>query len=184
MKSVAIAATSLALALAAALSPEVSAIERLEVTNAAGVCQGALPNFETNLRKRPSGIVNVSTTTNAFVSCSTTQNFFPPEGAGNAEALGIVLTNPTAAPVTVACTMVAGLNYAGFMSPMQFPKSFEIPAGDAFEATWDSDDNGGDPLPGSLNVSCNLPAGVEISSVYWYNPEDGTAAIEVAPPAP
>lgn len=176
-----IAVSALASAvLFAALSPQASAIERLEITNATGLCQGALPNFESNLRKRPSGVINVSST-NAFVSCSTTQNFFPPAGAGPAESLGVVLTNPTAAPVTVACTMVAGLNYVGFMSPMQYPKSFTVPAGQSFEGQWTvQGDNAGQPFPASLNLSCNLPSGVEISSVYWFSPEDGTAAI--APP--
>ena len=179
-----IAVSALASAvLFAALSPQATAIERLESTNATGVCQGALPNFETSLRKRPSGLINVSTTTNSFDSCSTTQNFFPPDGGGSATALGVVLTNPTGAPVTVACTMVAGLNYVGLFSPVQYPKSFEVAAGSSVEGQWTTvDDNDGEPFPASLNLSCNLPAGVEISNVYWYNPEDGTAAVEVAPP--
>lgn len=173
MKSVALFTASLVCA--AAFIPQASAIERLELTNAAGVCQGALPNFETNLRKRPAGIINQSTS-NAFISCSTTQNFFTPEGASSAQALGITLTNPTTAPVTVNCTMVTGMNYVGFVSPMQYPKSFTVPAGESLEGQWTTDDdNEGAPFPASLNVSCNLPAGTEIGSVYWYSPEDGTA---------
>ncbi len=177
-----IAVSALASALLfAALSPQADAIERLELSNATGLCQGALPNFEGNLRKRPSGIINVSST-NAFVSCSTTQNFFPPETGTQAEALGVVLTNTTAAPVNISCTMVAGLNYVGFMSPMQFPKTFTVPANDSLEGSWSTDDNGGEPFPASLNLSCNLPAGTEIGSVYWFSPEDGTAPAEPAPP--
>lgn len=178
-----IAVSALASAvLFAALSPQASAIERLELTNATGLCQGALPNFETNLRKRPSGVLNVATTANAFVSCSTTQNFFAPETGGAATGLGVVLTNSTAAPVNISCTMVAGLNYVGFMSPMQYPKTFTIPANSSVEGGWSTeDDNGGEAFPASLNLSCNLPAGTEIGSVYWYNPEDGTAPAEPPP---
>jgi hypothetical protein len=177
-----IAVSALASAvLFAALSPQASAIERLELTNATGLCQGALPNFETNLRKRPSGVLNISTTTNAFVSCSTTQNFFLTETGSAAVLLGALLTNATAAPVNVSCTMVTGLNYLGFESPTQYPKTFTVPANSSIEGVWSTeDDNGGEPFPASLNLSCNLPAGIEIGSVYWYNPDDGTAP--TAPP--
>ncbi len=180
MKSVAFAVASLVCA--AAFAPQANAIERLESTNAAGVCQGALPNFETNLRKRPSGIINQSSSA-AFVSCSTTQNFFTPDSASSATDLGVLLTNSTAAEVTVNCTMVAGLNYVGFMSPMQYPKSITVPANASSEGGWNAAaDNAGTPFPPSLNLSCNLPAGVEIGAVYWYSPEDGTAAAATAPP--
>lgn len=178
-----IAVSALASAvLFAALSPQASAIERLDLTNATGACQGALPSFEGSLRKRPSGIINISTTNSSFVSCSTTQNFFAP--SGTAAVLGVTLTNPTAAPVSVSCTMVAGLNYVGFQSPMQYPKTFTVAAGETVEGTWDfEEDNFGDEFPGSLNVSCNLPAGTELGAVYVLTLEDGTAPV-AAPPAP
>lgn len=179
-----IAVSALASAvLFAALSPQAAAIERLELTNATGLCQGALPSFEGNLRKRPSGIINTSTTQSAFVSCSTTQNFFTPATGGTASVLGLLLTNPTSASVSFSCTLVTGFNYVGVSSPMQYPKTFVVPAGATSEVQWTAeDDNAGEPFPASLNVSCNLPAGTEIGSVYWYNQEDGTA--ELAPPAP
>lgn len=178
-----IAVSALASAvLFAALSPQASAIERLDLSNATGLCQGALPSFEGSLRKRPAGIINVSTTQNAFVSCSTTQNAFTPADGETASLLGVLLTNPTAAPVTIACTMVTGFNYLGEASPMQYPKSIVIAAGDSAELQWSAeDDNAGNAFPPVLNVSCNLPAGTEIGSVYAYTAEDGLAGIE--PPA-
>lgn len=159
-----------------AFAPEASAISRLELTNATGACQGALPNFEGHLRKRPTGIVNQGTS-NAFVSCSTTQNWNNPAPA---EIFGVVLTNTTGAPLTVDCTLSAGVNYIGFMAPTLFPKSFEVPAGETEEFQWNAeDDNGGMAFPASLNVSCNLPAGAELGSVYYHIAEDGTAPVVV-----
>lgn len=178
MKYAALAAAASAV-LFAALAPQANAIERLEATNATGACNGALPGYEGTLRKRPAGIINIGTGP-SFVSCSTTQNFFSSNGDHQAQALGVLLSNPTAADVTVNCVMVAGINFAGFSSPMQFPKQFVVPANDSYEGAWTTeDDNGGQPFPASLNVSCNLPGGVEIGTVYWYAPEDGTAPAAV-----
>lgn len=179
-----IAVSALASAvLFAALAPQANAIERLELTNASGLCQGALPNFEGSLRKRPAGVINVSTTANAFVSCSTTQNFFSQFENQQASILGVLLTNPTAAPVTVSCTMVTGFNFMGQSSPVQYPRTFQIAPMSSVEGQWtDVEDNEGEPFPASLNLSCNLPAGTEIGSVYWYSPEDGTAPVEPTPP--
>jgi hypothetical protein len=162
--------SGLALALSAA-SMGATAIERLDLSNGVGVCQGALPAFEGQLRKRPTAISNEGTA-GAFVSCSTTQNWFAEEPA---EEIGLVITNNTLSPVTVQCTMVAGIKYVGFMSPMLFPKSFTVPGGETVEDGWTTADNGGQAFPASLNTSCNLPPGVEIGSVYIYIADDGAA---------
>lgn len=171
-----VAATAVCLA---ALAPLANAVERLDTTNAAGVCQSALPRFDANFATRPSGIANIGTTS-AFVTCSTTQNFLNSFSANAASELHVLLTNPTAAPLTVNCTMVEGLliytEGSADPRPAQFPKSFVIPAGETVEGVWSAaEDNGGTPFMASLNLTCGLPAGAEIGTVGWYSADDGTA---------
>lgn len=169
MKLPMLAATTVACL--AAFAPQANAIDRMEMTNATGLCQGALPAYENQLRKRPTGIMNQGPG-NAFVSCSTTQNFTSQIFGHQAIEFGVELYNSTNASVLVTCTLVEGFNFFSF----QYPKPFLIAAGFSHEGRWTvQDDAGGDPFLASLNLSCNLPAGVEISSVYWYSPEDGTA---------
>lgn len=163
----------------AAFATEASAIERFESTNATGVCQGALPHFDDRLRKRPTGIVNQGAGS-SFVSCSTTQDFYNPTPA---DQLSVLLTNSTAAELTVNCTLSVGISFLPFPSQILLPKSFVVPAGMSVEGSWFAGEyNGGMTFEPSLNVSCNLPVGAELGAVGYHIPEDGTAPAE--PQAP
>jgi len=57
--------------LVALVSTEASAVdlERLSMANAVGRCQGALPNYEGAIRKRPLAVQNEGTGS-AFVTCA------------------------------------------------------------------------------------------------------------------
>lgn len=160
-----------------AASQEAFAMERYNLTNGAGACQGAMPHYEGNLRKRPTAIANEGST-NAFVSCSLAQDWF-----GNSAYYGLVVNNNGTAEVIVTCTFAAGIKLNGnsLFVPTLLPKTFPVPAGAYADPQWTAADNGNSPLPASGNWSCNLPAGTEIGGVY-VAVDDGSAPLE--PPAP
>lgn len=172
MNRLTLAVASMAMVAGMAASQDAFAIERLNLTNGAGSCQGALPNFEGNLRKRPTAIANEGTA-NAFVSCSITQDFL-----GNPATYGLLLNNNGSAAANVSCTLAAGIKINGQQAPTLIPKTFSVPAGSFAEVQWSSEDNGDVALPRSGNWSCNIPVGVEIGATYIVV-EDGSA-----PPAP
>jgi hypothetical protein len=170
MKTVAFAsAVAAALAIVA---PQAVAIERFDAINATGVCQGSLPNFEGELRKRPTGVANQGDAA-SFIGCSTMQNFF---GVESASQLNVIFTNRTNEEMTISCTMVEGINFVGLFTPVLHPKDFVVPANESFEGSWTAaDDNGGVPYFPSLNVLCSLPVGGEINTLAVYIAEDGAA---------
>lgn len=159
-----------------ATSQEASAMQRFNLTNGAGACQGALPNYEASLRKRPTAIVNEGSA-NVFVSCSIAQDWF----GNSAIVYGLIVNNNGAADVNVTCTLAAGLKLNGQFTPTLLPKTFPVVAGGFAEIQWSAEDNGDEPLPASGNWSCNIPAGTEIGAVYVVV-DDGSAPVE--PPAP
>jgi len=169
MNRLAFATAGIAMVVGLAASHEASAIQRLNLVNGAGACQGALPSYEGNLRKRPTAIANEGTA-NAFVSCSTVQDYL----GFAADAYGIMVNNNTGAAVNVNCTLASGIKLNGQTSPILIPKSIPVPANGVAEVQWQASDNGGDPLPPTGNWSCNLPVGTEIGSVYVVV-EDGSA---------
>lgn len=122
--------------------------------NASGTCSGALPAFDQSLRFRPLAIVNVATT-NAFVSC-THENAF-----GNPVTVyGARIHNPTGASVNVSCTFVTGRDS---FTKFSFPKTQTFAAGAGGFILWTAAaDNGGVNFQDLSNLSCNLPAGVEL----------------------
>lgn len=69
----AFALSGLALAPGAVMSIDADAatLPRVSATNPAGICQGALPAFETAIRKRPLAVQNEGDST-TFVTCSFT----------------------------------------------------------------------------------------------------------------
>lgn len=149
---------------------EASAIQRQNAVNGSGACQGALPNYEGNLRKRPTAIANEGST-NAFVSCSTQHDVL-----GNyAYFYGLVLNNNGTAHANVTCTLVAGVKINENTPPILIPKSTAVLPGGWEHMSWGESDNGGELLPPTGNWSCNLPPGTEIAYVYVYV-EDGSAA--------
>lgn len=145
---------------------------RTFVTNPAGVCQGALPAFETAIRKRPLAIVNEGTS-NAFVTCSFTSQ-------GNIVGLEMWFRSTTEASSAVTCTAVSSYDTApnnAFVT-----KTIELSAsGEQDFLEWTPADFGGTTtFPSSLiNVSCALPAGAAINDSYL-----GFVEVVAAPPAP
>ncbi|MEP6634529.1 MAG: hypothetical protein ABJA62_10000 [Luteimonas sp.] len=150
---------------------DASAIERFDLSNATADCQSSLPVFDGNVRKRPTAVSNEGTKS-AFVTCSV-HNYF---NAESSNVFAATFTNNTAADVDVNCTMVNGLRYIGAFTPSFFPKTVHVLAGETAEPQWTADDNQGNPFADrSFNLSCNLPVGVEIGSVYTIY-EDGSVA--------
>lgn len=129
-------------------------------TNAVNVCQGALPNFEGSLRKRPLGVNNEGAST-AFVSCSTHV-----DDGEEIISVNVLFHNRNEGTAQVSCTMVSGLAQPFPQgTPVYLPKTFEIAAGQPYVASWQKDtDNGGTPFY-TANLSCALPPGIEINTL-------------------
>lgn len=142
---------------------EAPTVDRTTYFNAPAHCQGALPNFDASLRKRPLGLQNEGPT-NAFVTCA-----IPTQGRVQALEMYASSHNGTATPVT--CTMVTG--YKGgdnFYVPKTLTTSdtggwtgFYWSASD-FEADGD--------IPSSyIAVSCNLAPGTGLNDFWLYSAE-------------
>lgn len=126
--------------------------------NASNPCQGALPAFETQIRKRPLGVNNEGTAT-AFVSCSTATGYNP----STITAAIVIVTNRNAGPIDIDCTLVNG-GIAGAVS--YHPKTHSAPAGTPSVIAWTPADVGG-ALSMYQNFSCALPPNVDINVVGY-----------------
>lgn len=126
--------------------------------NASGLCQSALPVFDTNIRKRPLAVANESSG-NAFVSCSVPVGYNP-DSIDNAV---VFLTNRGSNPVDVACTFVDGV--AGAIGPDYYPQTVTLPPGDLTPVIWDPATFSLPSFSGFANFSCNLPPNVEMNLV-------------------
>lgn len=136
---------------------------RFFYSNPAGLCQGALPAFETQIRKRPLAVQNEGSS-NSFVTCA-----FTSQGS-----YGATTTNPTTivvwfnaiggADVTINCTGVSGYQTG---NNEYIPKSAVAPAsGGQVGMTWSAADFEGAPAnfpAGAFAISCNLPPGGAIN---------------------
>lgn len=157
----------LTLAVAAAYStPTIAQEVHANASQPAARCQGALPNFEVGLRKRPLAVQNVGTTS-MFVTCGF--EFDAYESISGALLVDAYFTNTTDAPATVTCTAVAG--YEGGVTE-NVNLSIEIPAGaggdDGNLYVFDEDFESGAMATGLVAFSCRLPGGVGINDTYVY----------------
>lgn len=162
-----------ALAIGLAFSTQSHAAEEFmqNTTGATGTCQGALPVFEANLRKRPLGINNEGTGA-AFVSCafSTTRDQLD-DVLGNriVSYFGAFFTNNNSADTQVSCVGIRGL--AGEPDNVFESQSVTVLA-NGVPGTADTGyiffgPAQGDPLDyQNVSMSCNLPAGVSINDTY------------------
>lgn len=159
-----------ALCLSLVATPRATAVSRIYVTNATGVCQGALPVFETAVRKRPTALANEGTST-AFVSCS-----FAGDNSGNSvtDYVFAYVTNRGNVERTINCLLVEGVNIPGLGAPVSSPSSLVLTPGTSEGFLWFARNVGG-TFTNIHNLSCALPPGVEISTV-GYPFEDGAAA--------
>lgn len=165
-------------ALAAALAsvvcaglPRDAAAERV-VAQAPAICQGALPAFETSIRKRPLAVQNEGAS-NAFVTCSFNN---PGNNAGGSRVNGVTvhLQNAASGARTVSCTAVNIAAGADAGTALYAPKSIQVPrdaSGSTALAFGPSDFQAGAfVLPfDSVGVSCNLPPGTGITSTVLVN---------------
>jgi hypothetical protein len=166
----------LAVAVAASASFDARALERVPVVNAAGACQSALPAFDGNIRKRPTGVSNEGTAP-AFVSCSVYGDLNV-EVVAPSGGLGILLSNNTGAAASISCTLVNGFRIIQSPVTTSIPKIFTVPANQTAEVAITTEDNGGEPFNTPIfSLSCNLPVGTEINSLYTQI-EDGSAPAE------
>ncbi|MEO6365124.1 MAG: hypothetical protein ABIO38_03620 [Luteimonas sp.] len=139
--------------------------------NAVARCQGALPNYESALRKRPLAVDNVSTAS-AFVTCAF-------EMRGDAGALAhqvdVWFGNNTASPQNITCNGVQGYNGGSEARG----KTTTVPANSQSVLTWtDADFTAG--IDGLFSLSCLMPAGTGVNDTYASWSENDADA----PPAP
>lgn len=127
--------------------------------NGAGACQAALPAYEGLIRKRPMAIQNEGVSP-AFVTCAPVTLQAVADSFGH----GLYLVNNTAAEVTVNCTGVQGARDG--VADVAVPKSVVLAAGTSDALYWELADGFEEGNWDSFNVSCGIPAGVGITTVY------------------
>lgn len=159
----------LTIAVASAYSIPANAVET-DHANASGPaarCQGALPAFETAIRKRPLAIQNEGTSP-AFVTCSFEVD--AGNAIGNAPVLLDTYFSSSVGPIDITCTAVSGFQGGTneFVSQTITidPADPEEPQGNGFWADTDFDEGLGSGL---ISISCQIPPGVGIndSYVFW-----------------
>ena len=136
----------------------------VEGSNAVGYCQGALPSFDTEIRKRPLAVRNEGIA-HAFVSCSVAYN-----AAGGNTTVSVIMVNRNAVVTAVDCTFVDGLvaevGAPGF--PAYYPQSLALLPGEINGIAWEADDFDLTSFSPWANLSCALPPGVEIAYILAF----------------
>lgn len=129
--------------------------------NGSGACQAALPAFEGLIRKRPMAIQNEGTAP-AFVTCSpvTLQGV----AVRDPRPHGIFIANRTAAAVTVNCTGVQG-NVDG-IADLSVPKSVTVVGNNHGSIYWEVSEGFDAFNDTSFSISCSIPPGVGITTLY------------------
>lgn len=152
-----------AIGAAASGAATASVVQKSEYNQASGtMCQGALPNFEGNFRKRPLAVVNQGTT-NAFLTCGLTSQYDSSTG-GVPEVL-LVVTNRNAASTDMSCTLVDGYvdSTVGFAD--YFPQTMTVAGASSTSFDWSASTTGGTnaPVYGYPGISCNVPGSFEVN---------------------
>lgn len=150
--------TAVVLAAAAMHAPQAQAATT--AANATGFCQGALPVFDTELRKRPLGLNNEGDA-GAYVSCSVPV----PHNPDTTDNAVIYMTNRNAAAVDVSCIFVDGVVADSGFPTGYYPQTISLNPGIFTAMVWLPGDFGLTSFSGYTNFSCNLPAGVELNLV-------------------
>lgn len=147
--------------LAAASTVNAATVTRSVYTQASGACQGALPNYENNFRKRPLAVANEGAT-DAFVTC----------GVRNTEntaknAVELYVTNRNAADVDVKCTLVDGAFDSTILFATYYPQTVTATAGVDSGFSWGPASNPAITFQTPFQqISCDVPAQVEVNQVY------------------
>ncbi|MGY1458795.1 MULTISPECIES: hypothetical protein [unclassified Luteimonas] len=135
----------------------------MDIQNATGNCQSALPVFDGQIRKRPMAIGNEGDAP-AFVTCSLSGDFMYQD---DTSALQVLVRNHGAGTSTINCTLVGGWEKEGAV-PLYLPQS-RVVAENGFSVFqwWPTEDQ---PLTGPMNLSCMLPPGTTLNTTLrsWY----------------
>ena len=139
---------------------------------AVAACQGALPAFEGQIRKRPLAVQNEGSA-DAFVTCALL-NLGYNSGTHRISGGTLYLQNLGGGSRTVSCTAVNSSAVAAPGSPLYATRSVSVPANanGSTELAFLATDFPGAPflLPGdTLSVSCNLPPGLGITGTVLLN---------------
>jgi hypothetical protein len=153
--------------LAALLVPATAAAvdEQMETAaNATANCQGALPNLEGSIRKRPLAVQNEGTA-NAFVTCSFSSEY-DVDDRRQVSYFGAWMINKSTTPKTVSCTGVAG--YDSYDGNVYVSRTITLPANGTTqgEMFFEPVDNGGQGYYPLVSMSCSIPPGVGINDTY------------------
>ena len=181
-------AAAMTVAFSACLAaPAYAVVEDMQdQASAVANCQGALPFYENQIRKRPLGVINEGTSS-AYVTCAfNTLRDQNNTTLGNTivSYFGGFFINNSTTDKTVACTGVIGLE-TGIRGTETFfvQKSVVVKANrahpDAVNGYIFFDPSDSNQAPGTyyqlVQMSCNLPAGVGINDTYvGYRLDDNT----------
>lgn len=156
-------------AIAATGSANAATQARALYSNAAGVCQSALPGFDGLIRKRPLAIQNEGAT-DAFVTCPMTSLG---AGSGNPSSVVIWARSNDSAEHVVSCTGVT--DYATGTNAYVV-KTVTLPASGSQQVMrWQPADFPGSTttLPSPfISFSCSLPPGTGLNDTYVFFSED------------
>ncbi len=159
------AVTALTAAALLPSAPTLAVNKNVEVSgNATAICQGALPNFEGSIRKRPLAVQNEGSA-NSFVTCS----FLTQYDSANQAAVsyfGAYFTNFATVARTVTCTGVAG--HSTNVGNQFVSKSVTVAPGGELQTQllFTIADNGNVGYYPLVSMSCNIPPGVGINDTY------------------
>lgn len=152
-----------ALGAAASGAATASVVNKTEYNQASGtMCQGALPNFEGNFRKRPLAVVNQGTS-GAFLTCGLTSQY--DSSTGGVPEVILVVTNRNAPNTDMSCTLVDGYVDASVGFADFFPQTVTVVGLTTNTFDWSANGAGGtnDPVFGYPAISCNVPANFEVN---------------------
>jgi hypothetical protein len=170
-----IAVSGLVLAVGAMLAPitaNAATSPRRLISNPAGVCQGALPAFETAIRKRPLAVQNEGTS-NAFVTCSFTSQGNFGGSITNPTSVEVYFNSISGADVEISCTGVSG--FVGGGNQFLVKNATALANGSQAVLTWVAADFSGAPAnfpSGLFSISCNIPPGGAINDTYVFFAEE------------
>jgi hypothetical protein len=153
-----------ALATCLVAAPAIGVEKTMETSaNATANCQGALPNFEGAIRKRPLAVQNEGSAA-SFVSCSFSSEY-DTEAQRPVSYFGAFFTNGSATARTVTCTGVAGYDTGDntYVSKSVTVAPNRLEQADIFFVPGDIGGAGYYPL---VSMSCNIPPGVGINDTY------------------
>lgn len=170
--------TGLALAIGTMLMPasaDAAVSARVFRSNPAGLCQGALPAFETAIRKRPLAVQNEGASS-SFVTCSFTSQGSTSLSATNPTSVLVYFNTISGTDTEISCTGVTG--YVSGTNEFVVKSATAPASGSQTSMTWNAADFAGAPanIPsGMFSISCNLPPGAAINDTrVSFSEEIGT----------